>query len=235
MNKYILIFLGSILFLSGCTQAQTDQNKDKLSAQEFSAKIKVHPDAQIVDVRTPKEFENGHLDRAINMDWNGNDFDRHVLLLDKSKPVFVYCLSGGRSASAATKLRGSGFTQVFEMPGGMLEWRAQQLPEISQKTSTKGINLEQYKSLLQSDKLVLVDFYADWCAPCRKMEPYLKKISVDMANKVTLVRIDADENSALCKELNVTALPVLKLYKNNQLVWDHTGYIEEESVRKQLK
>ena len=97
------------------------------------------------------------------------------------------------------------------------------------------MSLEQYQSLLHSDKLILVDFYADWCAPCKKMKPYLEKIAVEMADKITVVRIDADENAELCKKLNVTALPVLKLYKNNELVWENEGYIEEESVRKQLK
>lgn len=234
MNKSVFIFLGSIILLLGCTQAQTNQSQDKLSVQEFSAKIKAQQDVQLIDVRTPQEFEKGHLENAVNIDWYGSDFESHIASLDKSKPVFVYCLSGGRSASAATKLRHAGFTQVFEMPGGMLEWRAQKLPETSVNTSTRGMSLEQYKTLLQSGKLVLIDFYADWCAPCRKMEPYLKKISIEMADQVTLVRIDAEENPELCKELKVTALPVLKLYKNNELIWESLGYTEEEQVRKQL-
>lgn len=235
MNKSFFIFLGSVILLLGCTHAQPNQDQHKLSAQEFSAKIKAQSDVQLVDVRTSQEFEKGHLQSAINIDWSGVDFENHIASLDKSKPVFVYCLSGGRSASAAAKLRSTGFTQVFEMPGGMLEWRAQKLPEVSLNTLTKGMSLEQYKTLLLSDKLVLVDFYADWCAPCRKMEPYLKKISTEMADKIILVRIDADANPVLCEQLNVTALPVLKLYKNDELIWEHEGFVNEEQVRKALK
>ena len=63
------------------------------------------------------------------------------------------------------------------------------------------------------------------------MKPYLEKIAVDLADKVTLVRMDADKNTALCKKMNITALPVLKLYKDNKLVWVNEGYIGEAEVK----
>lgn len=81
---------------------------------------------------------------------------------------------------------------------------------------------------------MLVDFYADWCAPCNKMKPYLDEISNDMAEKVVVVRIYADDNKQLCKELKVDALPVLQLYKNKALTWTNTGYITKEEVLKQI-
>lgn len=233
MNKNIFILFIAII-LNSCTNGQTKQEPYKLSAPEFSEKINTTGNAVIVDVRTPGEFEKGHLKNAVNINWNGNDFDSRITSLDKSKPVFVYCLSGGRSGNAADRMRKAGFENVIEMPGGMMEWRANNLPEIK-GTTVKGMSLEQYQALLGSDKLVLIDFYADWCAPCKKMKPYLEKIAVEMADKVMLVRIDADENAELCKKLNVTALPVLKLYKDKQLLWENEGYIDEELVRKQLK
>lgn len=235
MKKSVFMF-GLAVLLNACTNAQTKQTQaEKLSAAEFSEKIKTTENALIVDVRTPEEFEKGHLENALNINWNGNDFDSRISALDKSKPVFVYCLSGGRSAGAVDRMRKSGFENVIEMPGGMMEWRANNLPEIKTGAAAKGMSAEQYQSLLNSDKLMLIDFYADWCAPCKKMKPYLEKIAVEMADKVTLVRINADDNTALCKQLNVTALPVLKLYKNNELVWENTGYTEEAKVREQFK
>lgn len=80
-----------------------------LSATEFADKIKELPTATIIDVRTHDEFSKGHLLNAINYDWNRNDFDKQIALLDKKKPVFVYCLSGSRSASAANFMRSVGF------------------------------------------------------------------------------------------------------------------------------
>src|ERR1035437_1738060 len=90
---YSLLFVSATLFNS-CTGVQTGNSKTNLSATEFSEKIKEVPSAQIVDVRTPEEFEKGHLQNAKNIDWNGNEFEKQMVTIDKSKPVFVYCLSG---------------------------------------------------------------------------------------------------------------------------------------------
>ena len=91
-----------------------------------------------------------------------------------------------------------------------------------------------FDELIKSEKPVLIDFSAEWCGPCKKMEPYLHKIAEDSKEHVTVIRIDADKNPDLCRQLNVTALPVLKLYKNKELIWDHLGFIEEGKVREQL-
>ena len=126
-----------------------------------------------------------------------------------------------------------GFKNVYEMQGGMMKWRNASLPEIKASTSA-GMSLAQYNEMLKSDTAVLVDFYAEWCAPCKKIEPYLKKMASEMYDTVKIVRINVDENTELCKELNVSALPVLKLYKNNKLVWENLGFVTEDEVRKQI-
>jgi thioredoxin len=169
----------------------------------------------------------------MNIDWSADDFAEKAAALDKDKPVFVYCLSGPRSTAAAAKLEEMGFKNVYEMQGGMMKWRNADLPEIKASTSA-GMSVAQYNEMLKSETPVLVDFYAEWCAPCKKMEPYLKKIAAEMPDKVKIVRINVDENTELCKELNVSALPVLKLYRNNEVVWEKLGFVPEEEVRKQL-
>lgn len=234
MSKGIfIVFLA--LILNSCTQAQTKKEQTKLSATEFSDKISTTKNAVILDVRTPAEFEKGHLENAMNIDWNGPDFDTQISKLDKTKPVLIYCLSGSRSYSAAEKMRNEGFKTVIEMPGGLMEWRASNLPETMMNKPTGGMSIAQYEALLKTDKLVLIDFYADWCVPCKKMEPYLQKIATEMPEKVKVIRIDADENAELCQKLNVNALPFLKLYKANKLIWENQGFIEEKGVREQLK
>jgi thioredoxin len=82
---------------------------------------------------------------------------------------------------------------------------------------------------------VVISFWATWCAPCKKMKPYLDEISRDMAGKVEVVRINADENPQLCKELGVDGLPVLKVYKKKTETWSNIGYIEKDKVVEQLK
>jgi thioredoxin len=133
-------------------------------------------------------------------------------------------------------MKSQGFKEVYELNGGMMKWRAASLPETTDKAlASTGMSKQQFDNLLVTDKLVLIDYYADWCAPCKKMKPYLDEISRDMADKVVVIRINADENQALCKELKIDALPVLHIYKNKALIWNNTGFIEKEEVVKQLK
>ncbi len=235
MRKLLSIALAAILFNS-CSSGQTNGIKTNLSATEFADKIKELPNATLIDVRTPDEFSKGHLANANNYDWNGTEFDNQIAPLDKSEPVFVYCLSGGRSSSAANKMRSDGFTQVYEMDGGIMKWRGENLPETTDNAVvSNGMSKQQFDALLISDKLVLIDFYADWCVPCKKMKPYLEEISKEMVDKVVVIRINADDNHALCKELKIDALPVLQLYKNKTLSWTNTGFIEKAEVVKQLQ
>lgn len=228
----ILVLFG--LLLNSCVNGGAQTSNTNLPATDFSNKIKELPDAPIIDVRTPEEYAKGHLVNAKNFNWNGTDFDKQISTLDKSKPVFVYCLSGGRSSSAAKKMRSEGFKEVYELNGGIMKWRAAGLPETI-SASSSGMSQQQYNDLIKSDKLVLVDFYADWCAPCKKMKPYLEEISKEMADKVVVRRINADDNQEITKSLGVDALPVLLLYKNNEIIWKNEGYISKEDVVKKLK
>ncbi|MEM8892419.1 MAG: rhodanese-like domain-containing protein [Bacteroidota bacterium] len=79
-------------------------------------------DMQLVDVRTPKEFEAGHIETAINYDVNGSGFATQVESLDKSKPVLLYCQKGGRSARAAKQLQEMGFMTIYDLEGGFTAW-----------------------------------------------------------------------------------------------------------------
>jgi len=124
--KYLLVVIVAWGF-AACSNGQS--GKFELTADAFSAKIKEFPEAPVVDVRSPEEYAEGHLAGAKNYDWNGNAFNSQTATLDKSKPVFVYCLAGGRSASAAAHMRSKGFKQVYELRGGMNAWRGAGLPE----------------------------------------------------------------------------------------------------------
>src|SRR5687767_5941611 len=102
-----------IIAFSACSDAQEAQ----VSPDEFKAMIDTLKDEQLVDVRTPAEFSEGHLEGAINIDYRDSTFASKVLSLDKSRPVMVYCGSGRRSAAAAEHLKGQGFKVVYDMRG----------------------------------------------------------------------------------------------------------------------
>lgn len=235
MKKYLYTYLISLVaFGTACSQEQ--KQATTLSASTFSEKIKALPNELVLDVRTPEEFAKGHLIDSKNINWKDTNFANRVEQMDKSTPVFVYCLSGIRSAAAAKKMREMGFKEVYELDGGIVKWRAANLPETTDgATKPESMSKQQFSQLLDSDKLVLIDFYADWCEPCKRMEPYLKEIAADMKDKVQVVRINADDNQTLCKELGVDALPVLQLYKNKTLRWSNAGFIEKADVVKQLQ
>ena len=236
MNKinFTLFFLAA-LFISSCN-GQSNKGFKSVTVKEFSEKLAENPDAVLIDVRTPGEYADGHLQNAVNIDWKGNDFDTQVSNLDKSKPVYLYCLSGGRSTAAANFLKDEGFSEVIEMDGGMMKWRSEKMPETKEASATKetGMTKKQFDKLLDTDKVVLVDFYAVWCAPCKKMEPYLKEIAEDMKDKVTVIRIDVDKNEELAMEMNVNALPTLMVFKNKVNTWEKIGFVEKAVVVENL-
>jgi thioredoxin 1 len=224
----------SLLFFINCSNGQNA--KTNVDANSFNELVNASNQAQLIDVRTPEEFAKGHLINALNFDWNGIEFDKQVSSLNKEASVFVYCLSGGRSAAAAAQLRSAGFKNVIELNGGIMKWRGANLPETTEATvQNTGMSVADFQKLTQSDKIVLIDFYADWCAPCKKMKPYLMEIQEELKASVVLIRINADDNQALCKSLKIDALPVLQVYKAGQLTWNQIGFVDKVTVLKQLK
>ena len=115
-----------------------------------------------------------------------------------------------------------------------MNWRSQNMPESSDVVSSKGMSMKDYTDSLQGEKLVLVDFYADWCAPCMKMKPFLDKIAVDMSQEVKVLRVDVETHKSLANELKISAIPILRLYKNNSMVWEQNGFIGEKELREAI-
>jgi thioredoxin len=232
MKSLYILFLYLSIILSSC-QAQTSKNIQLLEATVFAEKIKTTTNAQILDVRTPQEFAGDHIENAKNSNWLNADFEKNATTLDQSKPVFVYCKAGGRSQKAAEKLAEMGFTTIYDLEGGMLKWEAAGLSKPNEKRV--GINKQQFEALLVSDKKVLINFFAPWCAPCKKMEPYVLKMQKENNDKVVIVRLNADENKTIMKELKIEELPTLLLYENKNLKWKSSGYVSEVDLKKQLQ
>jgi len=120
--KQLFMSLLTLLGLLGC-KGYTD-----LNVEEFAAQRAQEPAAQLVDVRTPGEYAEGHLAGALLIDWKADDFlTKAEALLRKDRPVLVYCRSGRRSAEAAEKLAKAGFP-VRNLLGGYLAWTEAGMP-----------------------------------------------------------------------------------------------------------
>ena len=120
-NLLTLLF-GSLL---GCTACQSsDSTIRTVNATEFSQLIKDSKPVQLVDVRTPEEFQAGHIPGAILIDVKSADFNRLAEeKLKKDLPVAVYCRSGMRSLKAANQLKEKGFKPIYNLKGGFMEWQ----------------------------------------------------------------------------------------------------------------
>ena len=226
------IALALLVFVLASCNGQTQKSSKLIDPVAFKKEIAATPNAQILDVRTPEEYASEHLQNAQNVNWLSPDFVTNTSKYDKSKPIFVYCKSGRRSHLAAEKLAELGFTNIIELEGGILKWDAAGLSKPAEKWI--GITQKEYADLLNSDKKVLIDFYAEWCAPCKKMTPYLLKMQKELGNKIVIIRLDADQNKSLLSEMKISELPTLLLYENKQLKWQHSGYISESDLKKQF-
>lgn len=112
MKKLILI-----LFIS-CTQ-----NTSFIEVVNKEAYLKlIKQNHQIIDVRTPNEFENGHIENAVNIDFKAADFIENISALNKNKTLLIYCRSGNRSGKAAKIMDSLGFTKIYDLEGGFMNW-----------------------------------------------------------------------------------------------------------------
>lgn len=191
------------------------------------------PGVQVLDVRTAGEYQSGHIKNALLADWtNQQQFMDRISYVDKDKPVYVYCLAGGRSNAAAQWMRSNGFKTVVELQGGMNAWKRENKP-VEGSSNEPQMTMEQYLASIPKDKTVLVDFGAEWCPPCVKMKPVIDEL--EKAGGFTLVNIDAGVHTNLMKELNIEPIPVFIVYKQGKETWRKQGVVSKEELTVQLK
>ncbi|MFX0555356.1 rhodanese-like domain-containing protein [Maribacter sp. CXY002] len=113
--KNSLFYILILLINFGCAQTSGSKQITQFSPNDIG-------DGILVDVRTPEEFEQGHLDNALNINWFDPEFDKKFSDVDKDKTIYVYCKVGGRSAKAQQKLTSLGFKNVINLEGGYDAW-----------------------------------------------------------------------------------------------------------------
>ena len=231
MRKSGLIAL-LLFFFTQLSFAQNKISKD-VSVKEFS-KLITTGKGTLLDVRTPGEIAKGSIKGSVNMDFFDDNFESKLDQLDKTKPVFVYCLSGGRSASAAEALRKNGFSQVYDLQGGYLKWTTKMKPVEGVKAAkdTKAITDAELEALLAQHSVVILDFFAPWCGPCIKMMPTVEKLSEEYKGKVLFVKVDADANRAIMTKYHIDEIPTFLIFKKGTQQMRAIGYQEESALKK---
>jgi rhodanese-related sulfurtransferase len=205
------------------------QVKSTLPPAEFSQAID-KGGVQILDVRTAEEYNGGHIKNALQADWkNQAQFKDRTQYLDKNKPIYVYCLGGGRSAQAADYLRQNGYDNVVNLEGGMTAWRGANLP-VEGQSNVPQMTDQEYAKLTSASKMVLVDFGANWCPPCKKMEPIVADFKKAQAGKVLVQAVDGGTQTDLMKSQRVEALPTFILYVSGKEVWRQQGVLSLDEM-----
>lgn len=129
----------SFVLISGCIHREDNATKpetqnqiiEDITAKEVYALIqnnRDNPNFVILDVRTPEEFANEHIENAVNLDYRSKTFNDDLNKLDKNKTYLIYCRSGRRSGISLVIMKELGFIEVYNMLGGITQWQAEGLP-----------------------------------------------------------------------------------------------------------
>lgn len=91
---------------------------------------------------------------------------------------------------------------------------------------------ESFSQIIQSSSPTLVDFYAEWCAPCKALAPVLKEVAGRLNGRARIIKVDIDRNPEVAAHYQIQAVPTLVLFKNGQIIWRGTGLVSAAHLEK---
>lgn len=94
--------------------------------------------------------------------------------------------------------------------------------------------MAKFSEIINSDQPVLIDFYADWCGPCKMVSPIVQEVARETTGKAKVIKIDVDKNQQLAGKLQIRGVPTLMIYKNGELKWRQAGVVPKEQILGQL-
>jgi thioredoxin 1 len=95
--------------------------------------------------------------------------------------------------------------------------------------------MAKFSELINQDKAVLIDFFAEWCGPCKMMSPILKDVKDTLGDSITIIKIDVDKNQALASKYQVKGVPTLMLFKAGKQLWRQSGLLQKNEIIKTVE
>ena len=92
-------------------------------------------------------------------------------------------------------------------------------------------DMGSFNEFINGSTPVLVDFYADWCGPCKMMAPIMQQVSRDMAGKVKVIKVDVDKNEDVARKYQIRSIPTMILFKNGKAVWQGVGVMQADQIK----
>ena len=87
-----------------------------------------------------------------------------------------------------------------------------------------------FNDIINTDQLVLVDFYADWCGPCKTLTPILKQVKHELKDSIKIIKIDVDKNNVIASKYQVRGVPTMLLFKNGSQLWRQSGVVPKSDI-----
>ncbi len=195
--------------------------------------------AIILDVRTPQEYSRGHIAGSTAIDIADPNFVSKLKLLQKDKTILIYCLTGSRSYVAGNYMNQNGFKKIYNLQQGIMDWSRQgfALEQSSQTvaSTSKSYTRQSFDKVLTDNKVVLVDFHAVWCAPCKAMNPVIEKVTTDFKGQARVEKVDVEANKEITVAYQVQSVPGFVIFKDGKKVWSHNGTISYTELSAILK
>lgn len=229
--KAFLILI--LLLINTKSYSQTDE----LSLDEFERAIKSN-DFVLLDLQSDHNFKRGRIKKFTNIPFESESFESK--LLEKVKlydNILFYCTNQEENQLAFQFLKEIGYQKVKFLKGGFETWQSNSKPYASNLRSIKpytNLSYQNLQAILVQNEFTLVDFYADWCKPCKKMNPILKEIA-ENDKSIKILKVNSDEAGSLVNHYGIEEIPTYIFFHNKNQVWRYSGEISKNELVAKLE